>query len=159
MNGSSSDRFSRAWLHRPQLVMVAAAVVVAGMVAAVVMIAISYRQPSRVSDDGPPPLASVPTANTPAQAEVQPIHDALHDIAARCRPGAVADDPARVTRDTDVIRSFARRHPDVAFPIDDERGTTLSLLLVTRQALADCSPALAAAVDEELPTEYRSGSR
>lgn len=61
-----------------------------------------------------------------------------------------------MTRDADLIRSFARRHPEAAFPVDDERGTTLSLLLVTRQALAACAPTLAAAVDAELPTEYRN---
>ncbi|MFF4728744.1 hypothetical protein ACFY3M_25990 [Streptomyces mirabilis] len=50
---------------------------------------------------------------------------------------------------------LSRRYPDARFPIDDETGTTLSLLLVTRQSMRDCAPALAVHVDRALPSDYR----
>lgn len=96
------------------------------------------------------------SGDAPAAAEVQLVHDALHDIAARCPPEVSPDDPASVRRDAATILSFARRHPRAAFPIDDEMGTTVSLLLVTRQPLTTCAPRVAEMVNDQLPAEYRS---
>ena len=158
MTGPSNHRHPGATSPRREPAVVVAALLLVGVILAVVAVVTAGREPPRATGDAPQPTP-VQTANkTLAQVEVQPVHDALHDIAARCRPGAAADDPRRVAQDAAVIMSFARRYPQAEFPIDDERGTTLSLLLVARQALTDCAPAVAAAVDDQLPTEYQSGT-
>ncbi|MEU0680133.1 MULTISPECIES: hypothetical protein [Streptomyces] len=86
---------------------------------------------------------------------MRPVHDALHTIDARCRAKGGDVEQAALTRDVDTIIDFSRRYPDARFPIDDETGRTLSLLLVTRQSLRDCAPALAARVDRALPSDFR----
>lgn len=53
---------------------------------------------------------------------------------------------------------FARRYPSVSFPIDDETGTTVSLLAVVRDEVRTCAPSLAGAVDAALPKPYRTSS-
>lgn len=93
--------------------------------------------------------------STPPPRDVQQVHDALHDFDRWCTPQA--DDRARrhLARGVELIVSFARRHPDSRFPIDDETGTTLSLLLVTRNELRDCAPSAALVADRALPAKIR----
>ncbi len=111
---------------------------------------------------GPPgrgthPATPSPTGRytTPPAAEVQQIHDVLDDIAARCTPGADADAQRHLDHDVDVILAFAQGHPNAEFPVDDETGHTLSLLLATRDDLSHCAPAAAARVNAALPPQFR----
>ena len=99
----------------------------------------------------PEPLSSAPAA------EIQAAHDALHHIGTEC--AAPGDSGPDVASDVTTITEFATRYPVGRFPIDDESGTSVSLLLVTRQALEDCAPAEAARVNALLPSELRSDSR
>lgn len=94
---------------------------------------------------------------TPPAAEVQQVHDALHDFDTWCTAQIGARGRRQLDGDVDVILAFARRNPDVRFPIDDETGSTLSLLLVARHALRTCHPAAAARVDQVLPQDVRGG--
>lgn len=99
--------------------------------------------------------APEPVSSAPAAA-IQAAHDALHHIGSEC--GASVAAPPNVDADVSTITGFARRYPVGRFPIDDETGTAVSLLLVTRQALEDCAPAKAELVDRLLPLELQYGS-
>ncbi|WP_033309277.1 hypothetical protein RFN58_35595 [Streptomyces iakyrus] len=92
---------------------------------------------------------------TPPSAQVRPVHEALHDIDTRCRAKDKSASQTSLTRDVDTIIEFSRRYPDARFPIDDETGTTLSLLLVTSQSMRTCAPALVTRVDGALPPDFR----
>lgn len=93
---------------------------------------------------------STPTPEVTSDAdanEVRTVHDALHDIGKRCRSGRIdRQQRAKAAADVDAILTFARRYPVGRFQIDDETSTAPGLLLVTRQALRSCDPALAARV-------------
>lgn len=89
--------------------------------------------------------------------EVQQAHDALHDLGIWCTAQIGARGRSQLDSDVDVILGFARRNPDVRFPIDDETGGTLSLLLVARHSLRTCHPAAAARIDQVLPPDVREG--
>lgn len=110
---------------------------------------------------GPAAVASVPRrtegfSKAPA-AEVQRVHAALHDIGRWCESRADLRAPRRLARAADVILIFARRYPKARFSIDDETGSTLSLLLVARYELRNCAPTDAARVDGVLPPKVRDG--
>jgi hypothetical protein len=47
--------------------------------------------------------------------------------------------------------AFARRNPHAEFPVDDETGNTLSLLLATRDDLSRCAPTMAARITAAPP--------
>lgn len=116
--------------------------------------------PNDISDNSRSATAtpSVPPIRPPAD-QVRPVHDALHDIDARCdRKAAASSDQGPLQRDADRVVAFSRRYPNARFPIDDESGTTLSLLLVTRQGLRICAPEAAATVDQALPAEFRASA-
>ncbi len=144
--GAPDQRVSRGVL----VVACAAAVL---LVAGVVLIAVLGPHDSV----GPAVTAAAPSPTaTPlllSAVEVQGVHDALHDIDTRCQPGRNGGNP--LEHDADVILVFAQRYPDVRFPIDDETGRTLSLLLTARQGLQGCAPATAARIDAALPPIYR----
>lgn len=117
-----------------------------------VLVAVSTRaDPSR--PDGAPSVAlPTPTAvaSTAAAAEV---HAALHAIGRRCR---VARHPTRaIAAEVGTILQFAARYPNVSFSIDDEKGTTLALLFVVRDAVGRCAPSLVAKVQAAMPPQYR----
>ena len=78
-----------------------------------------------------------PTSTAPATA-VQVIHEALHDIGAQCLK--TPPDPRAIASDVDLIIAFSEQYPVGRFPIDDETATASSLLLITREAVKDCSP-------------------
>ncbi len=137
----------------PREVLVVACAAAALIVAAAVLIAVLGPHYS----GGPAGTAAAPSSTaTPlmlSAAEVQGVHDVLHDIDARCqprRPGGNA-----LERDAEMILGFAQRYPDARFPIDDETGRTLSLLLTARRGLQVCAPAAAARIDRALPPNYR----
>jgi hypothetical protein len=69
-------------------------------------------------------------------------------------PGSTRD-PAAVARPVEVMERFARDFPDGGFTIDDEPGSTLSLLVVLRYELQTCDPSLVVSVERLLPPRYR----
>jgi len=101
----------------------------------------------------PPSPASAPAA------EVQPMHNALHDIAARCPPGgrALAQGQQELQHDVDLVLAFANQYPNIQVTLDDESGTSLSLLIATRADLRGCAPTQTARVDAAIPAEFRDG--
>lgn len=100
---------------------------------------------------GPSPEA---TSTAPAAA-IRRIHIALLDIGRECLLPAATRVPARIDADVDTILRFTRDYPVGRFVIEDETGSAQSLLLVTRQALRDCSPRNAARIDARLPPFQR----
>ncbi|MEU1273230.1 hypothetical protein [Streptomyces sp. NPDC005799] len=134
------------------VVITVAAVATIGFAAVATLAAFDASDTSR-------PATTTPSASPvrPPADQIQPVHNALHDIDARCgRKAATISDQAQLQRDADGVVAFARRYPDARFPIDDESGTTLSLLLVTRQGLLTCAPEAAATVNQALPAEFRT---
>lgn len=144
--------------RRPRLLLsaVAAAVVVALAAAAVVALWGGSGRGSGSSTVAEP----TPTGSfaTPPTAQVRPVHQALHDIDATCRAKARDGERTSLTHNVDTIIDFSRRYPEARFPIDDETGSTLSLLLVTRQSMRECAPDLAIRVDRALPPDYRDAA-
>lgn len=99
--------------------------------------------------------ASAEAASGAPDNEVQRVHEALHRIGSLCGAKGRNTPPAGMDANVAVILSFATRYPAGRFPIDDETGTALSLLMVTREAVRDCAPAAAANVNQALPAEFR----
>ena len=97
----------------------------------------------------PPPKKQAPTG------AVRRVHRALHAIGRICPPGDPVDRTGQVRPSVQAIVDFARTYPDAGFPIDDETGNTVSLLVAVRYSLRACSPALAERVNEALPLRYR----
>lgn len=96
-----------------------------------------------------------PSVLLPAQ--VTELHKALQDLDTACsrgRPGATTQQA--VERDTEVVVEFAKRYPNAVFPLDEETGRTLSVLLVARYTLRQCAPQLVARIDALLPSDLRS---
>ena len=104
---------------------------------------------------GAPVPSTYPAAPT---LEVQRIRTALHDMGARCKPGADTATQARIVRDVNQLISFTRRYPDSRFTIDGENGRPLDLLLIARDEMRTCAPAAAAAANQALPTQFRTAS-
>jgi hypothetical protein len=96
-----------------------------------------------------------PTFPTIPEGEVQVMHRALHGVGETCAQAAPARSQATLDRDVTVLLDFARRHPQGQFAIDDETGTSLSLLLVLRQDLGTCDPAAVPLVESLLPPSFR----
>lgn len=94
-----------------------------------------------------------PTSTLTAQ-QARPVHNALHDLGRACRrrPGPAHSEVLRALR---VIADFAKAHPRARFPIDDESGSSMTLLFVVRDELLSCAPSLVTRVDRLIPTEYR----
>ena len=130
-----------------------------GLVLAAAVLLLGPQSPTEDPASVGTPQATETFQNPPAT-EVQRVHDALHDISDRCprNTQAGAGEQRQVDRDIDVILGFAERYPNAEFPIDDETGRTLSLLLATHDDLRTCAPAAAARVDRALPTQYQDPS-
>lgn len=136
----------------PRPVLVGAFLAATLLVVGVVLVAVlGPRVDERTALASAPGPAASPVA-VPA-ADVQGVHDALHDIDARCRPGRAGGN--EIERDADVILRFAERYPDATFPIDDETGRTASLLTTARQGVQVCATATADRIDRVLPPRYR----
>lgn len=145
----------RSALH-PLLLLTAGVLVIGLAVAALAVLQRPPSAPDRLTSSSVPERSlPEPLVEAPA-AEVQRVHEALHDIGTQCGLAATGS-PLRIDGDVEDILAFASRYPEGRFPIDDETGTALSLLLVTREALRDCAPAAAARVDRVLPGEFRDG--
>jgi hypothetical protein len=111
---------------------------------------------SRVKPDVRSVVPTTARSVTLTAAQAAPVHDALHDLDARCTKANAPGATHAIVRDTDVIVAFSERYPDAIFPIDDETGKTLSLLLVVRQSLRACAPELVSRLDALLPLDLRS---
>jgi hypothetical protein len=109
--------------------------------------------------DGAPAVllggSAPPTSPTVPEDEVQVMHRALHSVGETCARAAPARSQATLDRDVTVLLDFARRHPEGQFAIDDETGTSLSLLLVLRQDLGTCDPTALPVIESLLPPSFR----
>lgn len=101
---------------------------------------------SRLAVPRPKQVAPVPA--------VRRLHSAVHTLGRSCKPRSSTEQTTRVRRSVGVIIEFARRYPAVRFRIDDENGTTLSLLFVARDAVRPCAPELVPSLDRLVPAEY-----
>lgn len=128
------------------LPLIAAAVLVAGVLLAAPRPA-STGQASGIDE----PASGTPVPST----EVDRVHDALHEIAAQCRDGIDEAIRQRLDQDVEMMVGFSRRYPEARFPIDDEIGRPVGLLLVARNALERCAAEAAAKADSALPPEFR----
>lgn len=99
----------------------------------------------------------VPT-QFPPKARVEEAHRALHAMGRACEKPSSTRDPAAVRQPVEVMERFARDFPNGGFTIDDEPGSTLSLLVVLRYELQNCDPTLVPSVEELLPTRFRDPS-
>jgi hypothetical protein len=148
-----NPRPARTGRRLPILAATAGAALAAGIVLAVSLTLLG--PPGQDPNAAPAVPDATAPYTTPPPAEVQQIHDTLADIAARCTPNPDADAQRELDRDVDVILAFARRNPHAEFPVDDETGHTLSLLLATRDDLSHCVPAAAARINPALPAQLR----
>lgn len=84
------------------------------------------------------------------------VHRALHRLDGLCRrPGRST---AALRSVTTTALELDRRYPAArgySLQVDDEQATSLSVLLVVRQALRTCAPAQAARIDAVLPRRIR----
>lgn len=91
----------------------------------------------------------------PPKARVDSAHKALHALGRACKTPLAQRDPETVRRPLGLIEIFATDFPSGGFRIDDESGTTLTLLIVVWDELKTCDPSLVPAVEELIPAEYR----
>ncbi|AWK76806.1 hypothetical protein CBI38_35960 (plasmid) [Rhodococcus oxybenzonivorans] len=61
-------------------------------------------------------------------------------MAALCAPDTDEAAQRRIESDVDLLVAFARAYPDASFPIDDETGRSLGLLLIARKEMQVCAP-------------------
>ena len=127
--------------------------VLLALAASVLVVAASGgREP--VAGDSPEGYA-LPRPETRAPfSAVRPVHRALHTPGEVCPPDADLDRSTAAESAVDVILRFARRQPDVRFPIHDEVDTTPSLLFVARDSVRSCAPWLTARIERLIPAEY-----
>lgn len=99
------------------------------------------------SQPQPPPGGASPPAALPAR-QAAKIHSSLHKLARLCRQRNRQGTEAEGLRH-EVVRfiTFSRRFPTARFQIHDESGTMLSALLVVREELSSCDPALVREVE------------
>lgn len=97
-------------------------------------------------------------SQSPPQPRVEAAHRALHVVGRACRQPTIDRGGDAVRAPVEQIRRFAGDYPNGGFTIDDEPGTTLSLLIVLRYELQSCEPALVPGVDALLPVEFRDPS-
>lgn len=94
----------------------------------------------------------------PPRERVEAAHGALHAMGRACKQPLALRDRTAVARPVEVMEQFARDYPNGGFTIDDELGTTLTLLVVLRYELQDCDPTLVPGVEELLPERFRDPS-
>ena len=94
----------------------------------------------------------------PPRARVEQVHRALHTMGRACKQSEATREPDAVRRPVAVMEEFARDYPTGGFRIDDEPGSTLSLLVVLRSELQACEPSLLPSVEALIPDEYRDPS-
>lgn len=123
----------------------------AGLLAAVIVV-------GPKDERAPATLLTRPTESTftsVPDGDVSQVHAALHGLGETCAEDAVSRSQDAVDRDVSAVLDFARRHPDGRFQIDDENGSSLSLLLVLQDELSTCAPSLLPRVQELIPPQLR----
>ena len=138
---------------------------VAGLLATVVialgwgiLASLNQTTPQVVMNGTPTPMAPRPKSQAPKD-EAQRVHLALHAIGRICESVGTTNRTALVRPHIDTILDFARRFPNVSFPVDDETGATVSLLIVARDGVRTCAPSLVDTINSALPKQYQlSGS-
>ena len=111
-------------------------------------------EPAAVMSGTPTLQAPRPKDRAPDE-QARKVHRALHAIGTICESRETRGRTALVQRHVDTILDFARRYPSVSFPIDDETGSTVSLLIVVRDGVRTCAPTLTSKVNAALPEQYR----
>ncbi|MBZ5736398.1 hypothetical protein K8Z61_18050 [Nocardioides sp. TRM66260-LWL] len=91
----------------------------------------------------------------PPQNRVEETHRALHAMGRACKVPISTRRPGSVRGPVETMEQFARDFPNGGFTMDDEPGSTLSLLVVVRYELQSCDPSLLPSVDELLPERFR----
>ena len=91
----------------------------------------------------------------PPRERVDRAHRALHAMARACKQPVATRDPDAVRRPVAMMEKFARDYPRGGFTIDDESGSTLTLLIVVRNELEACDPALIPRIDALIPPQHR----
>ena len=94
----------------------------------------------------------------PPRSRVEEAHRALHAMGRACKVPISKRAPESVRGPVEIMKRFGRDFPDGGFTIDDEPGTTLSLLVVLRYELQNCDPSLVASVEDLLPQRFRDPS-
>ena len=146
------------------LLAVLAAVAYAGTIAGPVAESFGGSESSTLSAPAPVGGALVAPDTLPAPKEslnddeVEAPHQALHDLTRACKrpmtqgpPGT----PQSVSAPLRIIEDFASRHPNAGFVVADGSATTLTLLIVVRNELEACIPALIPRIDALIPAQYR----
>ncbi|MGI8528718.1 MAG: hypothetical protein ACR2KO_04495 [Geodermatophilaceae bacterium] len=125
------------------------------LVLAVVMLPDSTdpKAPAVIAGGSPTLLVPHPKMQAP-KIDAQRVHRELHAVGRVCPPDG-GDRTARVRPRVEAILE-SRRYPNVSFPIDDETGTTVRLLILTRFSLRTCAPELADRVNHALPSRYQT---
>lgn len=151
------------WFARHPMV-----VVMAGLLATASLtwaLAVALRQDPGTSPQPatvPGPGIAVSTLPEPTEfppdRRVAAAHRALHAVGRACKPDSGPIELSDVERPVKVIEDFARQYPNGGFRMDDERGTTLALLVVVRFELQGCAPPLAARIERLLPAQFRDPS-
>ena len=91
----------------------------------------------------------------PPQARVEEVHRALHAMGRACKAPISTRKPDAVRGPVQTMEQFARDFPNGGFTMDDEPGSTLSLLVVLRYELRDCDPSLVPGAEDLLPERFR----
>lgn len=146
-------------MSRPTAVLVVAVSLGVVSLALILLAVVGPRSPDRPGATQSPQNVTIPRPEeTAPAAAVKPVHRALHVLGRVCRPGASTDQASHAQRPVQVILTFARKYPNVSFPLHDETGTTLSLLFVARNEVQSCAPSLTARIERRIPAEYLTPS-
>ena len=149
---------ARAWFlaRHPVTSVVLALAVVTAVAVGTVRVLEHTLAPGRTDvTSSPRPFAELPSATeTLDERHGEPAHRALHSLGRACRRKPA---PRRqgVEQPLRAIVRFVARHPSAQFPVDDEAGSTLTLLFVVRDELLTCAPSLVGGIDRLIPEPYR----
>ena len=99
----------------------------------------------------------LPTGHAPPD-RVGEIAAALRTVNRFCDAGPSdrsSLERAALRRAVDRIGDFADRYPTAGFDIDDQRTSSLAVLIVVRQELVACAPSMVSAIAARIPAQYQ----
>lgn len=147
------------WLARRPMVALLVALAVPTVIALVLAAALNNdsapAEPETPAQEGVAEATLPEPTQFPPQSRVAATHRALHALGRACKQPLAIREPASVRRPVVVMEKFARDYPDGGFTMDDEPGSTLSLLIVLRYELQDCAPSLVPGVEGLIPRQFR----
>ena len=129
-----------------------------GLLASVALVVMVSLEDQRVSDGETAGYTIPRPQERAAPSTVRPVHRALHTLGEDCTTAAGPEQVAATESAVKVILGFARRHPDVRFPVHEEVGTVPSLLYVTRESVRSCAPWFVGRIERLIPAEYLPGT-